>query len=106
MPCCRREGGSRRWRAVGRRRQAEDSLPRPLRGRCESTTQMDGTGSMLWMWASASACFLVVADVFRIVMGVVGWWWRLLNEAEAHGRHDFISAAKPASARDAPDRSA
>jgi hypothetical protein len=40
------------------------------------------------------------------VMGVVGWWWRLLNEAEAHGRHDFISAAKPASARDASDRSA
>jgi hypothetical protein len=67
---------------------------------------MDDTRSMLWVWASASAYCLVVADVFCIVMGVVGWWWRLLNEAEAHGRHDFISAAKPASTRDASDRSA
>jgi hypothetical protein len=28
--------------------------------------------------------------------------WRLLIEADAHGRHDFTSVAKPASARDAP----
>jgi hypothetical protein len=34
--------------------------------------------------------------------GCGGLWWRLLNEAEAQGRNELTSAAKPASARDAP----
>jgi len=28
---------------------------------------------MLWVWASAAACCLVMEDVFCIVMGVVGY---------------------------------
>ena len=54
------------------------------------------------MLASAAARCLVVADVFCIVMEVVGCVGGLLNEADAQGRHDFTSAAKPGSARDTP----
>lgn len=57
------------------------------------------------MLASAAARCLVVADVFCIVMEVVGCVGGLLNEADAQGRHDFTSAAKPASARDTPPTS-
>lgn len=35
--------------------------------------------------------------------GGLRWW--LSIEADAHGRHDFISAAKPAYARDTPSSS-
>jgi hypothetical protein len=52
--------------------------------------------------ASDGACCLVVADVFCIVVAVVGCVGGLLNKVDAQGRHDFTSAAKPASARDTP----
>jgi hypothetical protein len=58
-----------------------------------------GVGKRLRLLFGRGGCFLHCH-------GCGGLVWRLLNEAEAHGRHDFISAAKPASARDAPDRSA
>jgi hypothetical protein len=57
-----------------------------------------GVGKRLRMLFGRGGCFLHCDRCG-------GLRWRLSIEADAHGKYDFSSAAKPASARDAPPNS-